>query len=1105
MNITKTKLFWILATLVSLTGIAFTIKYFKRAFPIANVEVSVDRADALEKARYHATSYGIGPDTYAAAASFENDRNVQNYIELEAGGSEAFNEVIKGSLYAPFTWHVRHFNEGSAHECTFYFKPDGTPYGFVEKLPEETSLPSLAAHTAQKKAEALAQQWNIDLALFESIETAKDEKPNGRVDYTFVYEQQHVSIGEGKYRLTLSVSGNKVTGIQHTIKIPESFFLRYEEMRSANTTLATAASLLMYLLYLILGCFIGLFILMRKRYVLWKQPLIWTGIMATLSLAKIFNEIPLHWMFYDTAVSKVQFLVTTLIGSFISMLFSALIFLLSAAAAESLTRMAFGNQIQLWKLWKPSIGNTVSVLGRTIGGYLIVGLHLAFIVLMYLFSRSILGWWVPSDTMIDPNILATYIPWLPSVTDALHAGFWEECLFRAVPLAGAALLGRKFKKERLFIVIGFIIQILIFGAAHANYATQPFYGRLVELIIPSTIFGAVYLMFGLLPSILSHFVFDLILMSQPLFASASSGSIVDKFFVIACGSIPLFVVAYRWWQAGNWHSISHTAYNKAWQPSQAHNHAVHATHTFTQLSPTRATKQKLCGIAIFATLTWAIVTPWKQNAPTMSISRSTAITRATEALAHSDIKLEHPWQPLAQIVGVVGTPGRFVWQETNTQTYERLVQQHYLDEPTWLIRFVRFTGSVDDRREEYHIFVDGIGSVLRVRHVVPESFKGESLSETQARTKVHKALKDILNKDIESLKEISAIPTKLPERTDWQFTFSDKTIFEHGGGEARISVTVSGNIVSDIARHIHVPEAWERNDRSTMNLLQNISGLSSTLLRLMFIVITLFILMNSLFAGGFFLKSLGILFSLWCINSINAWQSVLFAISPIRPFGQQVGSIAGSMIIMLLLEGACLALLVAFVQKHSKKTYVYNRSLLAAGAGAVGGMIFATLRHFTQIEPTWAMYSAWSQYAPALGTALSLIAAFIRSSILFMSLLTMLNYLRTKRPISDIALLLIWLIIGLLLVANFGITSVLGWIIAGLALGYTLNITYRFIWSFDPALGIFVIATTTILSALQAAILSAYPVATIGNIVATCLIYALATRGYLLLHRNHHD
>ena len=110
-------------------------------------------------------------------------------------------------------------------------------------------------------------------------------------------------------------------------------------------------------------------------------------------------------------------------------------------------------------------------------------------IINYTFVTKKLGWWAPADTSYDPNQLAAYFPWLTSIGISLGAGFWEECLFRAVPLAGAALVGDRFGKRNLFIGIAFVFQAIVFGAAHANYPVQPAYARVVELMIPSFLFG----------------------------------------------------------------------------------------------------------------------------------------------------------------------------------------------------------------------------------------------------------------------------------------------------------------------------------------------------------------------------------------------------------------------------------------------------------------------------------------------------------------------------------------------------------------------------------------------------------------------------------------
>ena len=161
-------------------------------------------------------------------------------------------------------------------------------------------------------------------------------------------------------------------------------------------------------------------------------------------------------------------------------------------------------------------------------GYLIVGIDLAFLVTFYWLTIGYLGWWSPSDALVNPDSLATVLPWLSPLAISLQAGFWEECLFRAVPLAGAALIGDRFGNRRAWIAGAFVLQIVIFGAGHAAYPTQPSYARLIELIVPSTIFGLLYLRFGLLPAIVMHFAFDAVLFGIPLFVSSAPGAWVDQ-------------------------------------------------------------------------------------------------------------------------------------------------------------------------------------------------------------------------------------------------------------------------------------------------------------------------------------------------------------------------------------------------------------------------------------------------------------------------------------------------------------------------------------------------------------------------------------------------
>src|SRR5437868_12105299 len=105
-SITHKPLFWIIFSALSLACIGFSYRHFSTAFPIVNLSLDMNRSDALKKATDLAIQLRLGPTEYAQAASFDVDQEVQTYVELEAGGKQAFIDMINGSYYAPYQWAV---------------------------------------------------------------------------------------------------------------------------------------------------------------------------------------------------------------------------------------------------------------------------------------------------------------------------------------------------------------------------------------------------------------------------------------------------------------------------------------------------------------------------------------------------------------------------------------------------------------------------------------------------------------------------------------------------------------------------------------------------------------------------------------------------------------------------------------------------------------------------------------------------------------------------------------------------------------------------------------------------------------------------------------
>ena len=285
---------------------------------------------------------------------------------------------------------------------------------------------------------------------------------------------------------------------------------------------------------------------------------------------------------------------------------------------------------------------------------------------LYLFATKSLGWWTPSETLFNPDVLAAYAPWLSAIARSFQAGFWEEALFRAIPIAGAALIGDRLGNRRAWITVAFIVQAIIFGAGHAPYPTQPAYARPVELILPSIGFGLLYLNYGLLPGVILHFAFDAFWFAMPLFATTAPGIRVQQIAVVVMIFVPIWVLLARRAARARSHGVGHRRVE-----------CRVAAGTDRRQGPTprrdrpgsgddraRAVRWIVLAGAIGA-IVWAVaVTRLPVQRHSLRATRSDALSAARLALAPSNLGRQWRFLPVVEAPG--GPAHRFVWEHRRT-------------------------------------------------------------------------------------------------------------------------------------------------------------------------------------------------------------------------------------------------------------------------------------------------------------------------------------------------------------------------------------------------------------------------------------------------------
>ena len=1085
--------FWAALTVFSLGCAAFVYSNFDRAFSIVELELRMDRDTALAEARRLAEEADWGPADFRQAASFRVDDRSRSFVELEGGGPEAYGDLIREGPFHPYQWVVRHFREGDPQELLVRFRPDGTPYGYREQLSEDTPGAALDADAARGIAEGgVGALWNVDLTDYELVESSREEQPSGRVDHTFVYEHSDRQAGEGRFRLRLVVSGDRPTELTHVLQIPEGFDRRYEEMRSANNGIANGAVVAIALVYG-LGAVVGLFVLLRRRWVQWRMPLICGSSIAVLQALAAFNGWPLIWMDYNTAVSESSFAIQQVVTILSSTVLFTIIFTLSFMAAESLSRRAFPHHAQFWRVWSRDGARSWPMVGQTAAGYLAVGVMLAYLVAFYWVTSSQLGWWSPSDALYQPDSVATMLPWLNPLAISLQAGFWEECLFRAVPLAGAALLGERFGHRRAWIAAAFVLQILVFGAAHANYPAQPAYARLVELILPSAAFGLLYLRFGLLPAIVMHFAFDAVLFSMPLFLSTASGAWIDQGLFVAIFLLPVWVVLAARVRGGAWIEAPARLYNEAWQPSAAEPAKTPPAAPSPRLGLPRVPVS--AAIALAGLALWAYTSVKPVESPPLDISRGEAYEIAREALAANGVNADD-WQETAVFSGDIGPQHRFVWSEAGPEAF-RAVLRPYLTSLFWRVRYAQFDGDVAARAEEYIVWVDGNGTVERYEHRLAENTEGASLEEAGARAIARDALARLGSAS--DLVEVSAQSARRPARTDWTFTFRDESAGNLEGGEARVQIEIAGDEVVDTFQYLFIPEQWQRENnqrRSSVSTVQSASGI--VLWALFFAGAAAGVVRWS--RGRFNVRAAlaigGVWLALSVIGAANNLPFMLNGLSTAQPLPLQLVMQIGLLFVGSVIVTAVLGLVAGHVHGLACGPRAPGKAAttwtgLALGLGFLGAVSLAGMGS-EYAEPPWSEYGQASAALPWLGAAIAPVQGFLALALGTMLVVTSVNALTANWSRRRIAGAVGVFLIGVFLAPGPEPNDVMSWWIMGAVAGVLMLATYVWILRAYPALVVLSAAALTVPGVVASGLERAYSGALIGSWLATAGIFVLA-------------
>lgn len=115
-----------------------------------------------------------------------------------------------------------------------------------------------------------------------------------------------------------------------------------------------------------------------------------------------------------------------------------------------------------------------------------------------------------------------------------------------------------------------------------------------------------------------------------------------------------------------------------------------------------------------------------------------------------------------------------------------------------------------EQKEEYRVEVTPLGEVVGFDHELDESAPGANLDPAAARRIAEDFLTGVMNRDLSDLEFLEAESEKRPARTDYSFTWKQKSV-NLGDGSLRIAVEVAGNQVSGYGEFVKIPDQWLRD------------------------------------------------------------------------------------------------------------------------------------------------------------------------------------------------------------------------------------------------------------------------------------------------------
>ncbi len=778
------------------TGVAAAVFYaatYHRAHPEAAIDLTFGRDDAVAQSKAFLEGQGFDLSDCRHAIAFVADGTTEKFLEKEIGLDEAAR-LMRHEVRAWY-WFVRWFKPGQEEEYAVGFAPDGRLVLYHHLIPEADPGASLDESEARTVAEAfLDTDARLDRAGYTETGATEKKLPE-RMSRSFTWERKDFDIKGAKYRVRVNVDGGAVAFYWEELHVPESWV--GEETRKGSQRRLLSAMGLVLSAALVLGLIAMLIVKTRQRDL---RSLSGAGLgllLGLVGLASWFNELPGAWLAYNTTDSVGAFY-GGLVQEYLPRLFLTVTAMLSLAAiADAAGRDAFPRHVPLSRIWTRKFWRSGDVALAVFVGLCLALCHTAYYSAFYL-AGTRAGVWCP----IEPpplNLFATPVPGWEPASIGLWAALTEEVFFR---LFAISFLLRLTRRRWLAILLPAIAWALL----HSNYPQEPVFIRALELTIVGVVYGSVFVRYGIVATLVSHYTYNALSTGTVLFLTSdpalkASGIVASGFAVLL-----LLPAALRVLRGKPLATAEEASYVPRRYDSGAEVVPVSRIERYAPFLPiARRPLRWLLSLAIAAAIGYLVIPRPESfgDFVRVTFNRWRAETIADAYLASRGIDVSKYRREIS-CGNDVDESADYLWQQGGVEMLNRVFRERRLGTRQTEVRYF-----VPYQIEQYAVSLNPDGSVAYYWHELEEEKPGAQLSQDDAKAIAERYLRDEKGIDLDGYRLVDASTHAYASRTDHWFTWEDT---EETLGEAtvRIRIKVQGDEPMGYLPFVKVPDEWSR-------------------------------------------------------------------------------------------------------------------------------------------------------------------------------------------------------------------------------------------------------------------------------------------------------